>query len=142
MPLPGAESEGGGGWGRTVSAPPCGRVRAVWRRCPVPLSGGGNFRCGRPQRGGGDRGISGFGTFGFVCTEGTGLSRPESNADASGPSSRAARTLQHLVAAGDGRVAGAVAGHVSGSEPREPGIGIGQRDIFEQPSQRFRLGLR
>ena len=33
-----AESWGGGGRGRTVSAPPCGRVRAVWRRCPVPLS--------------------------------------------------------------------------------------------------------
>ena len=36
VPLRGAESWGGGGWGRTASAPPCGRVRAVWRRCPVP----------------------------------------------------------------------------------------------------------
>ena len=36
VPLQGAESWGGGGWGRTASAPPCGRVRAVWRRCPVP----------------------------------------------------------------------------------------------------------
>ena len=35
--LRGAESWRGGGWGRTASAPPCGRVRAVWRRCPVPL---------------------------------------------------------------------------------------------------------
>ena len=36
--LHGAESWGGGGWGRTASAPPCGRVRAVWRRCPVPAT--------------------------------------------------------------------------------------------------------
>ena len=36
VPLHGAESWGGGGWGRTASARPCGRVRAVWRRCPVP----------------------------------------------------------------------------------------------------------
>ena len=34
--LRGAESWGGGGWGRTASAPPCGRVRVVWQRCPVP----------------------------------------------------------------------------------------------------------
>ena len=33
--LRGAESWDGGGWGRTASAPPCGRVRVVWRRCPV-----------------------------------------------------------------------------------------------------------
>ena len=38
VPLQGAESGGGGGWGQTASAPPCGRVRGVWRRCPVPLA--------------------------------------------------------------------------------------------------------
>ena len=36
--LRGAESSGGGGWGRTASALPRGCVRVVWRRCPVPLS--------------------------------------------------------------------------------------------------------
>ena len=35
-PLMDAEFWGGGGWGRTVSARPCGRGRTVWRRCPVP----------------------------------------------------------------------------------------------------------
>ena len=42
--LRGAESWGGGGWGRTASAPPCGRVRVVWRRCPVPARPWGAHR--------------------------------------------------------------------------------------------------
>ena len=42
--LRGAESWGGGGWGRTASARPCGRVRVVWRRCPVPARPLGAYR--------------------------------------------------------------------------------------------------
>ena len=48
--LRGAESSGGGGWGRTASALPRGCVRVVWRRCPVPLSRQrGTSQHGRPQ---------------------------------------------------------------------------------------------